>query len=94
MGLAAVREASAGRLGRLLARIELLPDDLRSLFVSTIVHGKPKADVCKAGSFDGAAFDERYSRMLRELKRDRQCAHGASPKQGIRLRFSSNYKRP
>ena len=94
MGAIAASDASVGRLGRLLARIELLPEDLRSMFVSTIVHGKRKADVCEAGKIDGAVFDETYSRMLRELKRDPQSPRSAPPKQGIRFRFPIHVKRP
>lgn len=100
MAAVVVNEPSAGRLGRLLARLEHLPDDLRAMFISTIVHGKPKADVCCAARLDGRAFDETYSRMLRELKRDEPArsvappAKVAAPKQGIRLRFPVNPHRP
>lgn len=100
MATAVISEPSAGRLGRLLARLEQLPEDLRAMFISTIVQGKPKADVCRAARLDGRAFDETYSRMLRELKRDEPArsvappAKAASAKQGIRLRFPVNTHRP
>lgn len=70
MHAAAVSQASASRLARVMARVESLPDDLRAMFDLSIVRGQPKAAVCREGRMDGAMFDQTYSRLLRELKRD------------------------
>lgn len=85
MRTAVVSQASASRLERVLARVEQLPDDLRALFQASIVRGEPKAAVCHAVQIDGAAFDQTYSRLMRELKRDPH-ARLALP-QVPRLRF-------
>ncbi|CAN7779077.1 hypothetical protein LJR290_007991 [Variovorax sp. LjRoot290] len=53
-----------------MARIESLPDDLRTMFHLSIVRGAPKAAVCRESQIDGAVFDQTYSRLMRELKRD------------------------
>lgn len=65
-----VTQTSASRMERVLARVEQLPDDLRALFHATIVRGEVKASICQSGLIDGASFDQRYARLLRELKRD------------------------
>ncbi|VTU44059.1 hypothetical protein RA8P2_00035 (plasmid) [Variovorax sp. RA8] len=67
---AVASHTSTSRMGRVLARVEQLPDDLRALFHATIVRGEPKAAACVSAQIDGEAFDQRYARLLRELKRD------------------------
>jgi len=88
---AVASQTSVSRLGRVQARVEQLPDDLRALFHATIVRGEPKAAVCDAVQIDGASFDQRFARLLRELKRD--PSHLVLP-QVPRLRFPFSPKKP
>jgi hypothetical protein len=85
MNAAAMNQPSASRLARVMARVESLPDDLRSMFDQSIIRGRPKAAVCQESQIDGAAFDDLYSRLMRELKREPH-ARLALP-QVPRLRF-------
>ncbi|TAL65772.1 MAG: hypothetical protein EPN79_11370 [Burkholderiaceae bacterium] len=61
--------ASTSRLGRLMRVVEGLPEDLRTVFQASLIDGKPKAQVCRDGGIAGAEYDRRFSRLMRELKR-------------------------
>lgn len=69
MGAAVISEVSVGRLARLIDGLSGLPEELRTMFISTIVRGDSKATVCAASRIDGHTFDRNFKQMLREIQR-------------------------
>lgn len=87
MGAAAISDAAMGRLARLMEGLSVLPEELRTMFISTIVRGDSKATVCAANRIDGHTFDRNFKQMLREIQRAPASVRDKPAQPIKRLRF-------
>ncbi len=94
MGAAVISEVTMGRLARLVERLPGLPEELGSMFVSTILRGDSKAKVCADHRIDGRAYDRNFSQLLREIQRAPASVRDVPAQPIKRLRFPVPPTRP